>query len=41
MGVSGLTHAHVHGLLSQIKRDNIVVVGIAQPNRKLALRFAK
>jgi predicted dehydrogenase len=41
VGVAGLTHAHVHGLLGRAKRGDIVIVGIAEPNRALAERLTK
>lgn len=41
VGVAGLTHAHVHGILGRAKRGDIEIVGIAEPNRALAERFAK
>ncbi|MGI4873850.1 MAG: Gfo/Idh/MocA family protein [Janthinobacterium lividum] len=41
VGVAGLTHTHVHGLLGRAKRGDIVIVGIAEPNRALAERYTK
>ena len=41
VGVAGLTHTHVHGLLGRAQRGDIVIVGIAEPNRALAERFTK
>ena len=41
VGVAGLTHTHVHGLLGREKRGDIEIVGIAEPNRDLAQRFTK
>ncbi len=42
VGVAGLVHSHVHQILSTIgKSGEIEVVGIAEPNRELAERFAK
>ncbi|QKG54529.1 Gfo/Idh/MocA family protein [Hymenobacter sp. BRD67] len=41
VGVAGLTHTHVHGLLGREKRGDIEIVGIAEPNHELALRFTK
>jgi len=41
VGVAGLTHTHVHGLLGRAKRGDIIIVGIAEPNRALAERFTK
>ena len=39
VGIAGLTHTHVHGILAQAKRGDIVIVGIAEPNRALAQRY--
>lgn len=41
VGVVGLTHAHVHGILNRPKGNDIEIVGIAEPNRDLAARYAK
>ena len=41
VGVAGLTHTHVHGLLGREKRGDIEIVGIAEPNRELAQRYTK
>ena len=41
VGVHGLTHDHVHGLLRQIDKGEIRLVGIAEPNQELAKRYAK
>ncbi|HMQ88875.1 MAG TPA: Gfo/Idh/MocA family oxidoreductase, partial [Flavilitoribacter sp.] len=41
VGVVGLTHAHVHWILGREKRGDIEIVGIAEPNRDLAERFAE
>jgi predicted dehydrogenase len=40
LGVVGLTHSHVHGLLGRKDRGDVVIVGIAEPNRELARRYA-
>src|SRR6187200_3272370 len=40
LGVVGLTHSHVHGLLGRKNRGDVVIVGIAEPNRELARRYA-
>lgn len=41
IGIIGLTHDHVHGLLwNASRRDDIVIVGIAEPNRDLFDRRA-
>ena len=42
VGVAGLVHSHVHQILNTIgKSGEIEIVGIAEPNRELAERFAK
>ena len=41
MGVAGLTHAHVHWIFNSAKKGTIEIAGIAEPNRELAMRFAK
>ena len=40
MGIVGLTHAHVHGLLGRSGRGDVQVVGIVEPNKDLAQRYA-
>ena len=41
VGVAGLTHAHVHGLLGRAQRGDIVIVGIAEADRALAERLTR
>lgn len=41
IGIAGLTHSHVHGILSRKDDGTIKIVGIAEPNRELAERFSK
>lgn len=45
VGVVGLVHTHVHGILNKAFRQknqtDIEIVGIAEPNRALAERYAK
>ena len=41
VGVAGLVHGHVGWILNAMQRDNLEVVGIAEPNRALAQRYAK
>ena len=45
VGVVGLVHTHVHGILNKAFRQkdqrDIDIVGIAEPNRELAERYAK
>ncbi len=41
IGIAGLTHTHVHWLLGRGNRNDVKIVGIAEPNRALAERYAK
>lgn len=41
VGVVGLTHDHVHGVLRRHAQGELTIVGIAEPNRELADRYAK
>lgn len=41
VGVVGLVHTHVHWILGRPDRGDIEIVGIAEPNRELAQRYAK
>jgi predicted dehydrogenase len=41
IGVAGLTHTHVHWIFSSMNRQDFTIVGIAEPNRELALRYLK
>jgi predicted dehydrogenase len=41
LGVVGLTHAHVHWILGRPKAADLEIVGIVEPNRELAERFAR
>jgi len=41
IGVAGLSHAHVHWILGREDLGDIELVGIAEPNRELAQRYAK
>ncbi|MEY8021184.1 Gfo/Idh/MocA family protein [Muriicola sp. SD30] len=40
IGVVGLTHTHVHWILGREDRGDIEIVGIVEPNRDLASRYA-
>lgn len=40
VGVVGLTHTHVHWILGREDRGDIQIVGIVEPNRDLAERYA-
>ncbi|HYE53661.1 MAG TPA: Gfo/Idh/MocA family oxidoreductase [Chitinophagaceae bacterium] len=39
IGIAGLTHTHVHGILARKQKGDIQIVGIAEPNRELAKRY--
>jgi predicted dehydrogenase len=41
IGIAGLTHDHVGGILNRAKDGDIEIVGIAEPNRALAERYLK
>src|ERR1043165_9848204 len=41
IGIAGLTHDHVHGILARAHDGDIEIVGIAEPNRELAARYLK
>jgi len=40
LGIAGLTHGHVHGILGRGGSD-VVIVGIAERNRELAARYTE
>ena len=40
LGIAGLSHSHVHGILGRTGKD-VRIVGIAEANRELAQRYAK
>lgn len=41
VGIAGLSHAHVHGLLGRNNSNDLQIVGIAETDRQLAARYAK
>jgi predicted dehydrogenase len=41
IGIAGLSHSHVHGILSREDRGDIEIVGIVEPNQDLAQRLSK
>jgi predicted dehydrogenase len=41
IGISGLTHTHVHWILGREDLGDIQIVGIAEPNRELAKRYSE
>jgi len=40
IGIVGLTHTHVHGLLGRAAHGDVIITGIVEPNRELAQRYA-
>jgi predicted dehydrogenase len=40
LGIAGLSHDHVHWILREMNRKDVVVVGIYEPDRTLAERYA-
>jgi predicted dehydrogenase len=40
IGIAGLSHSHVHGILGRKDRGDLKIVGIAEPNHELAKRFS-
>ena len=40
IGIVGLTHTHVHGLLGRSDRGDVQIVGIVEPNKELAKKYA-
>jgi predicted dehydrogenase len=41
LGIAGLTHGHVHGILQRPDRGDVEIVGIVEKNRDLAKRYAE
>lgn len=41
MGIAGMTHDHVNGILQNPKHEGMLLVGFAEPNKELALRLLK
>ncbi|MEM7368671.1 MAG: Gfo/Idh/MocA family oxidoreductase [Bacteroidota bacterium] len=41
IGVAGLTHTHVHWILNRAHDGDFEIVGIAEPNKDLAMRYLK
>jgi predicted dehydrogenase len=39
--IAGLNHDHVHGILHQFNEGKVNVVGIAEPDRQLQIKYAK
>jgi predicted dehydrogenase len=41
VGVAGLTHDHVHNLMNQYKRGEVLIAGIAEADTQLVARYKK
>src|SRR6266850_133806 len=41
VGVVGLSHDHVHGILQQYKRGEVIIAGIAEADGQLVERYKK
>ncbi|GGB17377.1 glucose-fructose oxidoreductase [Puia dinghuensis] len=41
MGVAGLTHDHVHNIMHQYKRGEVIIAGIAEADAQLIARYKK
>jgi predicted dehydrogenase len=41
LGIVGLTHSHVHGILSRKKPSDVEIVGIVETNREVVHRYAR
>jgi len=39
VGVAGLNHDHAYGLMQQSKRGEVIILGIAEPNRALVEKY--
>ena len=41
VAVAGLAHDHVHGILNQYKKGEVIIIGIAEPDLQLQQRYKK
>jgi predicted dehydrogenase len=41
VGVAGLNHDHIHGILNEYRNGNVNLVGIAEPDKKLWAKYGK
>src|SRR5579862_2858465 len=41
VAVAGLAHDHVHGILNQYKKGEVIIIGIAEADRQLVLQYEK
>jgi scyllo-inositol 2-dehydrogenase (NADP+) len=41
LGIAGFTHDHVHQILNRPAKGDVEIVGVAEPNRALAMKYLK
>jgi predicted dehydrogenase len=41
VAIAGLAHDHVHGILNQYKKGEVIILGIAESDRQLVLQYEK
>lgn len=41
VGIAGLSHDHVHNVMNQYKRGEVIIVGIAESDKQLAARYQR
>ncbi|MGZ3758052.1 MAG: Gfo/Idh/MocA family protein [Mucilaginibacter sp.] len=41
VGIAGLNHDHIYGILNEYKKGNVNIVGIAEPNQQLWTKYQK
>ncbi|WP_428653889.1 Gfo/Idh/MocA family protein [Runella sp.] len=41
LGIAGFTHDHVHQILRRPAQGDVEIVGVAEPNKELAMRYLK
>lgn len=41
LGIAGFTHDHVHQILHRPAQGDVEIVGVAEPNKELAMRYLK
>ena len=41
VGVAGLAHDHVHGIMNQFKKGEVIIAGIAESDQQLVQRYKK
>jgi predicted dehydrogenase len=41
VGVAGLAHDHVHGIMNQFKKGEVIIAGIAESDEQLVARYKK